>query len=64
MIQLSQAQFTPHQNCGRTDTEHDMNALARRYNEETRSQLAAAGLSKHKTFIVRRPANSYLPILN
>lgn len=64
MIQLSQAQFTPHQNSGHADTEYDMNALARRFNAETRSQLEAAGLGKHKVFIVRRTANSYLPIIN
>lgn len=63
--QLFYAQFNPFQNSGGAETEYDMNALAKRFNSETRNKLELAGLGKHKTFVTRRQhTGEYLPILN
>lgn len=63
MISLAHAQFTPHQNRGGSETEYDMNALAKRFNAQTKTLLEEAGLSHQKVFVQKRMVSSYLPII-
>lgn len=60
MINLTQPAYTPFQNKGGSETEYDMNSLAKRYNAETKLLTNGTG----KCVIIRkRKVSSYIPIM-
>lgn len=60
MNSLLQVQYTPHQNSSWEGSECDMNALAKRYNQETRRLTAGTGKS---VLVTKRKSTSYFPII-
>ena len=63
MINTTQVGYTAHMSAGGADTIYDMDALAKRFNSETKLLVARSANPSKKVLITKRPCTSYRKII-